>query len=159
MAMRQALRRRAGFTLMEVMVVVMIVGFLAMIALPSYQESIRKGRRADAKAGLMAAANREESFMLDRGTYTVDLFDLKLAKNAGDPMITEEGHYEIRAAAEDSVEFDAACPDDATIANCYVLIAKPVAGGAQAGDTRCDRFILDSTGKKNAEGTAAEECW
>jgi type IV pilus assembly protein PilE len=156
LASGQRRRRVAGFTLIEVIIVVVIVGVLMMAVLPSYQESMRKGRRADAKAGLMTAANREESFMLDRGTYTLDMTQLGFTD---DPMITEEGHYEVAAAPEDSDEFQAACPDDATIANCYVLIATPVEDGAQAEDTRCTRLLLDSTGAKSAEGTTADECW
>jgi len=155
-----AMRRLAGFTLMEILIVVIIVGILAMIILPSYQESMRKARRADAKAGLMAAANREESFMLDRGTYALDMKNELGFEN--DPMRTEEGHYEVDAAEEDSDAFDAGCADDATIATCYVLIATPVAGGAQAEDARCASLILDSTGQKsakNADGSAAAECW
>jgi len=154
-----AMRRLAGFTLMEILIVVIIVGILAMIILPSYQESMRKARRADAKAGLLAAANRQESFMLDRGTYSLDMMELGFEK---DPMRTEEGHYTVDAAEEDSDAFDKACPDDATIATCYVLIATPVAGGAQAEDARCASLILDSTGQKsakNADGSAAAECW
>lgn len=158
-------RRVAGFTLIEVIIVVVIVGFLMMIALPSYQESMRKGRRADAKAGLMTAANRQESFMLDRGTYTLDMQDLGFAD---DPMITEERHYEVASAAEDSPAFEAGCPEDATIATCYVLIATPldddpataaVDPSPQTEDTRCTKLILDSRGAKSAEGTTKDECW
>ena len=140
--------RYAGFTLIEVIIVVVIVGFLMMLMLPAYQESMRKGRRADAKAALMTAANREESFMLDRGTYTEDMMDLNLATVADDPMISEEGHYSIEAAE---------CGDG--IATCYTLTATPVAGGAQAEDTKCATLILRSTGAKEATGTAATECW
>lgn len=139
-------RRSSGFTLMEVVVVVVIVGILMSIALPAYQGSMLKGRRADAKAGLMDAANRQERLMLDRRTYTDDMEDLGFEE---DPMITEEGHYSVAAAA---------CADG-DITTCYVLTATPVAGGVQEADTKCTSLILDSTGEKTATGTAEAECW
>ena len=70
------MRSEAGFSLIEIIIVVVIVGILATIALPAYQDSVRKGQRSDAKAGLLGVASRMEQFMLDRGTYTVDMEDL-----------------------------------------------------------------------------------
>jgi type IV pilus assembly protein PilE len=136
-----------GFTLIEVVIVIVIVGILMAVALPGYQESMNKGRRADAKAGLMDAVNRQERFMLDRSTYTEDMTQLGFG---ADPMVTEEGHYTVEV--EDP---DVACP----IATCYVLTATPVAGGAQADDAKCTSFTVDSTGAKTATGSAAAECW
>jgi type IV pilus assembly protein PilE len=137
----------AGFTLIELMIVVVIVGILLMVALPGYQDSMQKGRRADAKSGLMDAANREERFMLDRNTYTDDMADLGMG---AEPLLSEEGHYAIDAEAPDPN-----CP----ILTCYVLTATPVAGGAQAADTRCTSFTLRSSGAKTATGTTPTECW
>ncbi len=137
----------AGFTLVELVIVVVIVGILMAIAMPGYQESMRKGRRADAKAGLMDAANRQERFMLDRSSYTTDMTELGFG---ADPMISEEGHYSIDVEAPDT---------DCPIATCYVLKATPVAGGAQADDARCSSFSLSSGGAKTATGNGAGECW
>lgn len=145
------IRQAAGFTLIEVMIVVVVVAILLSIALPSYQDSMRKGRRADAKAGLMDVANRQEGFMLDRNTYTDDMQELGLSGTSTDTIKSEEEYYNIKAAA---------CTGAGqTIATCYLLTATPIAGGAQADDTRCTKLILDSTGAKTAEGSANEECW
>lgn len=139
-------RRNSGFTLIEVVIVVVILGVLMSIALPAYQESMRKGRRADAKAGLMDAANRQERLMLDRRTYTENMEDLGFDD---DPMITERQFYSVDAEA---------CADG-TIGTCYVLTATPVVDGVQEEDTKCTSFILDSTGAKSATGTLQAECW
>ena len=85
--------------------------------------------------------------MLDRSAYTDDMTNLGFG---GVTAISVEGHYSIKV--EDP---DTNCP----IATCYKLTATPVAGGAQAGDARCTKFILDSTGAKTAEGSTPNECW
>lgn len=139
--------RAAGFTLIELVIVIVIVGILASIALPAYQDSLRKGRRADAKSGLMDAANRQERFMLDRGTYTDDMTQLGFG---ADPFITEETYYSVDLEAPDPN-----CP----IGTCYTLKATPVVGGIQTEDAHCTSFTLKSTGAKTATGTQADKCW
>jgi len=138
--------RADGFTLIELVIVIVIVSILAAVALPGFQDAMRKGRRADAKEGLMDAANRQERFMLDRSTYTEDMTNLGFG---ADPAISVEGHYRIDVEAPDPN-----CP----IATCYNLTATPVLGGAQADDSYCTSFTVKSTGAKTAT-PAASECW
>ncbi|MEZ5573472.1 MAG: type IV pilin protein [Halioglobus sp.] len=153
-------RRAAGFTLMELMVVVIVVGILASIALPAYQESMRKSRRTDAKEALMAVASREEQYMLDRSTYTANMTDLGYdLANDSDPMISDEGHYEV-----DRIDCDAvsnSCPSicDIATATCFVLQATPRDDSPQSEDLRCTGFSLASTGAQSATGNDAANCW
>ena len=63
------LRRSAGFTLIEVMVTVVIVGILTAVALPSYRTYVMKGKRSAAQAQMMDIANREEQFLLANRVY------------------------------------------------------------------------------------------
>lgn len=135
-----------GFTLIEVMIVIVIVGILLAIAMPSYENSMQKGRRADAKAALLAIANQQEQHMLDQGTYTEDMTDLGFG---ADPYISEEGHYSV----------DAAACGTGTIATCYVLTADPVPGSPQTDDLRCTQFTLGSNGSKGASGSDTDSCW
>lgn len=140
------LLRSHGFTLVEVMIVVVIVAILLSVALPAYQGVLQKGRRADARSALLDAANRQEQYQLDYGTYTADMTDLGYA---ADPSVSDEGHYSVDAVA---------CASG-TIASCYVLTASPVAASPQSKDTRCTGFTLDSFGSRTATGSQAAACW
>ena len=75
-----ARRRPAGFTLIEVMITVAIIGILAAIAYPSYADYVRKGKRATAQAALMELAAKQQGYLLDRRAYTDDLAKLGFAK-------------------------------------------------------------------------------
>lgn len=69
-------RNQAGFTLVELMIAVAIVGILSMIAYPSYQSYLLKGNRASAQAFLLNVAQRQQQYFLDNRTYAPDLATL-----------------------------------------------------------------------------------
>ncbi len=140
------LTANGGFTLIEVMIVIVIVSVLLAVALPSYENSIQKGRRADAKAALMDIANQQEQFMLDQGTYTTNLAELGFGVG---PFYSPDGHYTVSAAACSTSD----------ITRCYTLTADPRASSPQIDDLRCTEFVLESNGSKTADGTDQDNCW
>lgn len=124
-------QKQAGFTLIELMVVVVIVGILAMVAYPSYQNSVLKTRRADGQALLMSIVNAEERYFTKNNTYTTDMTDL--GYTAATNVDSEEGYYKASAAA---------CTG-ATIVTCV-----NVTGTAQGPQTDDGNLTLNSRGQK-----------
>ena len=143
--------RQKGFTLIELMVTVAIVGILAAIAYPSYQNYILRTGRADGKAKLMEIMQAQERFYSQNQTYTTNLgaggLAYGVAANAAVP--SNEGRYNISAST---------CGGSITIAQCVTLTAART--GAQVNDTTCGSLTLDSRGTKGVQspGTAAT-CW
>ena len=146
----QRLRKRPGlhvsdngFTLIELMITVAIIGILAAIAYPSYENHVRKTRRASGEAKMMEIMQAQERYYTDNGTYTKDLTDLGYASSGAVP--SKDGWYQIGAAACGS-----------GLAECVALTATPQ--NAQTADTACNKLTLNSRGEQGAS-TGSSDCW
>ncbi len=140
-----------GFTLIELMIVVAIVGILAAVAYPSYQDSIIKTKRAEGRAALMEIMQQQERYYTQNNTYfafTSTTANNKFKWYSGDSAAASS--YEIKAEA---------CTGDA-IGNCVMLTAMPGTTKVNSGykDAKCGDISLTSTGVKAASGTATN-CW
>jgi type IV pilus assembly protein PilE len=138
--------RQHGFTLIELMITLVIAAILATVAVPSYQDHVRKARRADAYHCLLDAAQRQESFFYRNNTYTTKIEDLGL-KDLGlnNASCGEHGYYNLEITAADSTG--------------YQLLAKRVA--PQDADKKCGDLTLASTGEKGNVGAdlPPADCW
>lgn len=126
----------AGFTLIELMIVVSILGIITALAYPSYTKSVQKSRRAEGQALVMDAANRQERRFADTNAYATDMTNLGYAAN---PAISENGHYSLSA----------------TTTNGFTLTATAI--GAQAADTACATMSINALGQKTSTGGG--DCW
>lgn len=129
--------RSSGFTLIEVMIVVAIIGIIAAIAYPSYLNQVQRTRRAAGAGCLMEAAQFMERFYATNMTYNLE----GLALPACQPDV----------AASYALGFTGA-----PTATTYTLQVVPQ--GAQATDT-CGTLQMTQTGQRTPDPTARPECW
>ncbi len=120
----------AGFSLVELMIVVAIIGIIVAIAYPSYQDQVRKSKRTDGHSTILDVMARQERYFSENNTYTTNM--KKLGYTA-DPVVSDNGHYKVDGVA---------CAGN-TIAQCVKLTAD--AQGEQASD---GDLTLDSTNAK-----------
>ena len=136
-----------GFTLIELMITVAIIAIIAAIAFPSYQDSVRKARRADAKVALEHAAALQERWFTENNSYAVAVANVGGASSS-------EGYYSIVLA---NTKGDDSCVSD-DYASCFLFTA--IAVGAQASDAMCTAFTLNDIGLRDYTGTGSTvDCW
>ncbi|MCC7487850.1 MAG: prepilin-type N-terminal cleavage/methylation domain-containing protein [Burkholderiales bacterium] len=133
--------RSAGFTLIELMTVVVVIAILVAVAYPSYQDHVRKGKRAEGRAALLRIAQVLERNYTDRNTYVTDIAPLVgLAANAavysGENPADTTSSYRVTVTAP-----TAGCP----LASCFQLVATP---NAPFADADCGNLTLTSTGQR-----------
>lgn len=152
--------RQRGFTLIELMITVAIVGILAAVAYPSYVSSVLKGKRAEGRTALMELMQQQERFMTQRNTYASWTNPDDAATLAGQ-FKTFSGDSATKAAYKITA---AACDADPTLPavlgaavklrECVMLIAVPQMADAQAGS-----LWMKSTGEKGCTTPNSTVCW
>ena len=147
--------RSSGFTLIELMVVVVITAILASIAVPAYNSSVRKSRRTEAKTALMDLAAREERYFATQNVYSSS--PSALAYGSGALPISVGTYYSITNIAVNSA------PATATTPPTFQVQIQPSAGSPQLQDTSCQTFQVDQTGKQssldNTSSDSSTTCW
>lgn len=121
---------RRGFTLLELMVAIVIIGILASIAFPAYQQYMRSAHRSEAIDALLSAAQLLERNFTETNSYV----------GVAVPSTTTNGYYSISAAVTDTT---------------YTLTAKAI--GSQADDSACATFSINNQGEK--QSTTNGVCW
>jgi type IV pilus assembly protein PilE len=95
-------KSQTGFTLVELMIVVVILIILAGVGYPLYQDQLRKARRTDARSAAMQVALAQEQYFTRTGRYTIDLSDSDLNLHRGlETGASEGGYYKIAVARPD----------------------------------------------------------
>jgi type IV pilus assembly protein PilE len=140
-------KRAGGFTLIELMIVVVIIGILASVAYPSYTKYVAKGRRAAAEAFMLNAASKQEQYMLNARSY----FGVAAGTAA---QWTAVG---ITIPAEVDNFYTVTATTSAGPPPGFSIIATPKTAQASA-DSGCGTLTLTSTGTKSASGTSTS-CW
>lgn len=145
-------KRVAGFTLLELLMVVTIMGILAAIAYPGYQQYITRSKRGLGKSTLVQVLDRQAQFFVDNKAFATDLTALGFGANgfaidkAGREVSTSSGErvYIVQLAAGAS-------------ATAFTLEAVPQLSQATK-DSACGTLRVTSTGVKSVSGTGTD-CW
>ena len=135
------MRRQAGFTLIELMIVVAIVGILAAVAYPSYQDSIRRSARADAQSDMAQIAQTVERFFTANNRYDKNRAAVDFVLPFSQSPRTGSARYNLTYTAT---------------ATAYTLTATPVAG--QAADA-CGTMTIDQLGVTTPGVVSGRSCW
>lgn len=137
--------RAAGVTLIELMIVVVVLGTLMAIAIPSYRQYTIRTHRTEAKTALLRISTNQERWYLQNNTFSANLADV------GFPTAdSENGVYTLTIDFADTAGWQAT--------------ANPTPGGGsngvnQGADGDCTSFTLDSAGVRTATGANPTTCW
>lgn len=126
------------------MIVVLIVGVLAMIAVPAYNDSVRKGRRGEAFSAIAAVQQAQERWRGSNPSYSTSLSDLGVSST------TPNGHYTISVAGP--------AEGEGTIANGYIAVATAAEGSTQAADGDCATLAVRMLGGTLAYAACGANC-
>jgi len=124
-----------GFSLIELLIVVVIVAILATIVLPSYQDSIRKSRRSDAHAALVKMALEQENYRMLNDAYA---------------SVFGQGTNDVKEGVSDYYTFSI----DNTAGATYTLKASAPTISSQYDDASCRAITIDQSGHK-----LPTNCW
>lgn len=143
-------RAHAGFTLIETLIAAVIVGVLAMVALPTFQAQVAKGRRADAMAALSAVLQAQERVRSNSSSYASALADLQISSNLAK-------HYSLGLLGlGNPVSFSAG----------FEVQARPLSASPQRHDLPCQVISIRVEGgnvrylaSNNAGADSSTQCW
>ncbi len=145
------MNKNNGFTLVELLIVVAIVGLLAVVAYPSYQDSVRKTRRADAMAAVLSIQLAQQGF---RGNCPFYAQALGNANTCGASAALSTVNA---ASASREGFYTLAIQANSATGNAYTIVATPV--GGQAADTECASMTLTVSAANPSGLKAPADCW
>jgi type IV pilus assembly protein PilE len=138
------MNKPAGFTLIELMITIAVIGILAAIAIPNYTDYLRQAARTDAKAALMENAQFLERNFTEAGRYDQDASGAATVLPVTVSPRDSTPKYALTLAAAQTT---------------YVLSASPIAGAFMEGDA-CGSFTLNQIGQRGVTGSlGVGPCW
>jgi len=146
--------RWSGFTLIELMIVVVLISIVLGLSIPGYRQYVQRADRADATSDMLRLAAAQERFYLQNGSYATNA-QLAAAPPAGLGFTgnkTQRGYYTVAITLAN--------------ANRFTATATATAGGKQSDDDDCVTFRINESGLREAADSggsftvaSAEKCW
>jgi type IV pilus assembly protein PilE len=146
--------QQPGFTLIEMMVVVLLLSIIMALSIPGYRQYVQRANRTDATSDLLRLAAAQERFYLQNGTYATNA-QLAAAPPAGLGFAgskTKRGYYNVAITVANATRFTATVTADG--------------GEKQKDDHKCETFRINESGLREAAddggsytAVTAEECW
>ncbi len=152
MAIHHTSRRRAGFSLIELITALAVCAILAAVALPTYHEAVIQVRRNEGQNALLRSMQQQEQLYTQRTAY------LAFSAASTDPDASRFKWYSGDSAPTSSYEIEAEPCPNMELAECVRIRARPGTERVNQRylDQHCGTLWLDSFGKKGADG---ENCW
>jgi len=145
------MKNERGVTLIELLIVVAIVGILAMVAYPTYQDSVRKTRRADALTALMSIQLAQENFRGNCPFYAQNIGSTNTCgvsaalSTVSASSTSRDGYYQLSVLA------------NSASGNAYTIVATPQ--GAQVSDSACSPMTLAISSSNSTGLRSPVDCW
>ncbi|HEX4585910.1 MAG TPA: type IV pilin protein [Burkholderiaceae bacterium] len=143
----------SGFTLLELLVTVVLIGVLAAIAIPSYSAYVARGQRAAAKAALMQTAQFLERNYTAYGSYSTGASGVAVTVPTYAPTDGGQITYALAATVLTPTAFTLTATPCATAGSC------PAGSNSTFSDAACGQLTLDNTGSKTAAAGTVDACW
>jgi len=144
-----------GFTLIELMIVVVIVAVLAVLATPSFMEQVNKAKRSDGRAFLLDLMSRQERFYTQFSSYTSNIVGAVCAQSTCGLGLADNVSPEKRYTAA-IVATPSGCSPEGTLCTGYTLTVTPEGWT----DDKCGALTLtDSQVKGTSVTGAVDYCW
>lgn len=127
-----------GFSLIELLIALTILGILLAVSYPSYQQHVLRSYRSEAKTDLLLLANALEQYRADNGSYSDNFTELDR------PALSESGRYKFTITLSEAGQ---------------AFVAKADALGLQTADTECRQFSVNHYGQHNVRSSSPVTCW
>jgi type IV pilus assembly protein PilE len=138
-----------GFTVIELLIVLAILGTLLAIAIPSYQEYTRKAARAEAKGTMLDIAQMQERYFSNNGTYLAI---------AAPPAAAPTGwkNYSGGSASGSKYNISVAAGSTGSLTTSFTITAAPITGYSEP---TCGTLSIESNGTKGSNSGSGSPCW
>lgn len=167
MTMHHRQRKQRGFTIIELLIVIVVISILVAIAVPSYREYVMRTNRTVAKAALYELSTKQESYAVDHKGYATNFDRLGIGGSAAATVAYVTSNGAISRNPADALYSFALFSDTAGTMSTCALQGSPTRMGFRISatpvgtntDTTCGTICVGANGDRGSSLGVATECW